>query len=165
MGDHTDYNRGMVLPIALSFGTYAVVQKREDNKIELYSTEHPDKPVKCDLDWLTYHPNHHWANYPKGIIYLLIKSGLQIDTGFNIMFTSDIPKSASFSSVASIEMVTAILLNDLFNLKLDRLTLTKYCQKAENNYMGLNNGLMDKFAIGFGKENHALLLDCDTFKI
>src|SRR5699024_2217048 len=165
MGDHTDYNKGMVLPVALSFGTYAIVQKREDKKIRLFSFEHPDRPIECDLDRLTYQPNHHWANYPKGVIYLMKKAELPIDTGFDILYAADIPESASLSSNASIEMVTATLLNDLFNLELDKLTLSKFCQKAENNYIGCNNGITDKFAIVFGKTDHALLLNCHTYEV
>lgn len=164
MGGHTDYNKGKALPFALPFGMYAVVHKREDNNIRLHSANHPDYPLECELTTLAYHPEHHWANYPKGVIYSMKKSGLSIDTGFDILFVSDTPDSKSFNAQGPIEFVTALLLNDLFNLQLDRLTLVKYCQKTEINYIGITKGMINKMATAFGKKDYALLLDCDTFE-
>lgn len=164
MGGHTDYNRGKTLPFALSFGMYAIVHKRKDNQIRLHSLSKPDIPLECELDKLAYHPKHHWANYPKGVIYSMKESGLLIDQGFDILFISDIPESNSFNATGPIEFVTALLLNDLFNLQLDRLTLVKYCQKTEKNYIGFTKGMTNKMATAFGKKDHALLLDCDTFE-
>lgn len=162
MGGNADYNKGKTLPFALSFGMYAIVHKREDTEIRLHSAEHPDRPVKCDITELAYHPKDHWANYPKGVIYSMKKSGLHIDSGFDILFISNIPESNIFSTIGPIEFVTAFLINELFDLQLNKLTLVKYCHKTERDYIGFTKGMINKIATAFGKNNQALLLDCDT---
>ncbi|UOE53728.1 galactokinase [Bacillus sp. CMF12] len=163
IGEHTDYNGGFVFPCALTVGTYAVARKRSDGKIRMFSknfSEHGVLEVK--IGHLQYDINHFWANYPKGVIDTFQRHGSWIVKGFDVVYLGNIPNKAGLSSSASIELVTAVLLNDLFHLNLDMLTMVKLSQQAENRYIGVNCGIMDQFAIGMGKKDHAILLDCQT---
>ncbi|MBU9712840.1 galactokinase [Evansella tamaricis] len=163
IGEHTDYNGGLVFPCALNIGTYAAVRKREDNKILLYSDNFSDKGVmEFSLSDLNKNNEHDWANYPKGVIYIMEKHGLVGSYGFEAVFFGNIPNGAGLSSSASIELVTALLWDELNEFGVDRLELVKMCQEAENEYIGVNCGIMDQFSIGLGKKDHAILLDCDT---
>ncbi|WP_110114562.1 galactokinase [Bacillus sp. CGMCC 1.16541] len=163
IGEHTDYNGGHVFPCALSIGTYAVVRKREDQLIRMYSLNFEDiGTVECSLDNLSYQTDHDWANYPKGVIDVLRKSGQTISTGFDILFYGNIPNGAGLSSSASIELATAVVVNELFQLNLDTISLVKASQQAENEFIGVSCGIMDQFAIGMGKQDAAILLNCQT---
>jgi len=163
IGEHTDYNGGHVFPASISFGTYALAQKRDDQKVRFYSLNFPSMgTIECDLGDLDYNEAHDWANFPKGMINYMRESGLEISTGIDILFHGDIPNSAGLSSSASIEMVTGVLLEGLFDLKIDRVKMIQLGQKVENDYIGVNSGIMDQFAIGKGKKGHALLLNCQT---
>ena len=163
IGEHTDYNGGHVFPCALSIGTTAIVRKRTDRMIQFYSTNFTHLGViKVSLDDLVYVQADDWANYPKGVIVTLEQHGYKLDSGFDVLYAGEIPNGAGLSSSASIEVVTAILLNELYSLAIDRVSLVKMCQQAENEFIGVRSGIMDQFAIGMGKEKHAILLDCDT---
>ena len=163
IGEHTDYNGGHVLPASISFGTYALGLKRQDRKLRFYSVNFPDAGImECDLDDLIYQEAHEWANYPKGMILYLQKAGYQFDHGIDVLFYGNIPNSAGLSSSASIEMAMGVLLEGLFELNIDRIDLIRIGQKVENNYIGVNSGIMDQFAIGMGKQDHAILLNCQT---
>ncbi|MEK4971509.1 galactokinase [Niallia sp. FSL R7-0648] len=163
IGEHTDYNGGHVFPCALSIGTTALVRKRSDRVIQFYSTNFADLGIiKVSLDDLSFNQADDWANYPKGVIVTLAQYGYQLDAGFDVLYEGEIPNGAGLSSSASIEVVTAIMLNVLYSFAIDQVSLVKMCQKAENEYIGVNCGIMDQFAIGMGKEKHAILLDCDT---
>ncbi|PRR79663.1 galactokinase [Clostridium vincentii] len=165
IGEHTDYNGGNVFPCALSFGTYAVVSKREDREISVHSLNFEQLgTIDFNLDNLSYEKKHDWANYPKGVIKTFEDHGFNIPTGFNILFYGNIPNGAGLSSSASIEVLTAVILNDLFNLNIDMISMVKMCQEAENKFIGVNCGIMDQFSIGMGKENCAMLLDCNTLE-
>lgn len=165
IGEHTDYNGGHVFPASISFGTYAITQTRTDKKIRFYSLNKAHTGViECDIDNLAYDTAHDWANYPKGMMKYIQESGFHLSTGLDILFYGDIPNGAGLSSSASIEMVTGIALDGLFNLGMDRIKMIQLGQKVENDYIGVNSGIMDQFAIGKGKENHAILLDCQTLK-
>ncbi|SEI04136.1 galactokinase [Halobacillus karajensis] len=163
IGEHTDYNGGHVFPCALSVGTYAVARKREDTKLRFYSMNFPDLGIiEVDIEDLIYEESHDWANYPKGVITTFRNAGYEIPSGLDIAFYGNIPNGAGLSSSASIELVTGTILEELFNLSIDRLDVIKLAQKAENEFVGVNCGIMDQFAIGMGKKDHALLLNCDT---
>ena len=163
IGEHTDYNGGHVFPASISFGTYALAQTREDQKLRFYSLNFPDSGIiEANLSDLTFHATHDWANFPKGMIKYMSESGFNISTGMDILFFGDIPNGAGLSSSASIEMVTGVLLEGLFDLVIDRVEMIKLGQKVENDYIGVNSGIMDQFAIGKGKLNHAILLNCQT---
>lgn len=162
IGEHTDYNGGYVFPAAITFGTYAVARKRTDQICGFYSMNFPETGiVECNLNNLSYNESDQWANYPKGMIYYIQKSGVSFSTGVDILFYGDIPNSAGLSSSASIEMVTGVLLEGLYDLAIDRMDMIKIGQKVENNYIGVNSGIMDQFAIGMGKKDHAILLNSE----
>ena len=163
IGEHTDYNGGHVFPCAITYGTYAVARKREDQVIRLYSTNFPEKGIiEFNLNELEYEKEHNWANYPKGMIRYMIEAGYEIPTGFDCAIEGNIPNGAGLSSSASIELLTGVLLNGLFELEIPRLDLIKLGKKVENEFIGVNSGIMDQFAIGMGKKDAGILLDCQT---
>jgi galactokinase len=163
IGEHTDYNGGHVFPCALNIGTYAIVRKRDDKMIRMYSMNFENLGViEFSLENLEYEDSHDWSNYPKGIIYTFKKHGYSIEKGFDVLFYGNIPNGAGLSSSASIELVTSVLLKGLFNLKIDMVNMVKMSQQAENEFIGVNCGIMDQFAIGMGKDDHAILLNCQT---
>ncbi len=165
IGEHTDYNGGHVFPCALSFGTYCVFCKRDDRKIRLYSLNFPQQGIiDADLDNISYNKKQDWANYPLGVIKTLQNHGYKIDQGFELMYWGDIPNGAGLSSSASIELATAVAMNTVFKLLIPPVELVKFCQEAENKFVGMNCGIMDQFAIGMGKEGCAVLLDCNTLE-
>ena len=163
IGEHTDYNGGFVFPCALDFGTYAIVRQREDKKFRMYSENFEDLGIiEFNLDNLVYDKKDDWANYPKGVIKTFLDKGLKITNGFDVLFFGNIPNGAGLSSSASIEVLTAVILKSLFNLDIDMVEMVKYCQIAENKFIGVNSGIMDQFAVGMGKKDNAILLDCNT---
>lgn len=163
IGEHTDYNGGNVFPCALSFGTYGAIDLRDDKTVRMYSDNFKDLGIiTFNIDELVNDEKHDWANYPKGVIDVLKKHGYNVDCGFDMVVFGNIPNGAGLSSSASLELLMAVMANDLFNFNIDRVELVKYCQEAENKFIGVNCGIMDQFAIGMGKENSAILLDCNT---
>lgn len=165
IGEHTDYNGGHVFPASITIGTYGLARKREDKKVCLYSENFPNKGViTFDVDQLAYKKEDDWANYPKGVIKFIQETGNVVDTGFEIAFNGNIPNGAGLSSSASIELLTGVIVRDLFNLDLTMLDLVKIGKKVENEFIGVNSGIMDQFAIGMGKKDHALLLDTNTLE-
>lgn len=165
IGEHTDYNGGNVFPCALTIGTYGVASLRKDNTIRMYSENFQDQGVvEFSLDDLTYSKAHDWANYPKGVIAFLRKEGHHIEQGMDIYFNGNIPNGAGLSSSASIEVLTAYMMKDLFQLEISMINLVKLCQKVENEFMGVNSGIMDQFAVAMGKKDQAILLDTNTLE-
>ena len=165
IGEHTDYNGGFVFPCALGFGTYAVVKKREDKTFKMYSKNFENLGIiEFNLDNLIYDKKDDWANYPKGVIKTFLDRNYKIDSGFDVLFFGNIPNGAGLSSSASIEVLTAVILKDLFKLDVDIIEMVKMCQVAENKFIGVNSGIMDQFAVGMGKKDNAILLDCNTLK-
>ena len=165
IGEHTDYNGGNVFPCAIDKGTYGLVKKRNDRKFRMYSENFADLGVmEFTLDELTNEKKHDWANYPKGVIKMFLEAGQKIDSGFDILFSGNIPNGAGLSSSASIEMLTAIVLKDLFHLSIDSVEMAQLGKKTENLFIGVNSGIMDQFAVAMGKKDHAILLDCNTLK-
>lgn len=165
IGEHTDYNGGHVFPCALSFGTYGIISKRNDRKVRLYSMNFEDLGViEFSLDYMVYDKSHDWANYPKAVIKTFENHGYRIEHGFDILFYGNIPNGAGLSSSASLEVLMAVIINDLNNFNLDMISMVKMCQEAENKFIGVNCGIMDQFAIGMGTEGCAILLDCNTLE-
>lgn len=165
IGEHTDYNGGNVFPCALTIGTYGVASLRKDNTIRMYSENFQDQGVvEFSLDDLTYCKAHDWANYPKGVIAFLRKEGHHIEQGMDIYFNGNIPNGAGLSSSASIEVLTAFMMKELFQLEISMINLVKLCQKVENEFMGVNSGIMDQFAVAMGKKDQAILLDTNTLE-
>ena len=165
IGEHTDYNGGFVFPCALDFGTYAVIKKREDKIFRMYSKNFENLGIiEFNLDSLVYDKKDDWANYPKGVVKTFLDRNYEIDRGFDVLFFGNIPNGAGLSSSASIEVLTAVILKDLFKLDVDMIEMIKMCQVAENKFIGVNSGIMDQFAVGMSKKDNAILLDCNTLK-
>ena len=165
IGEHTDYNGGNVFPCAIDKGTYGLVKKRNDRKFRMYSENFADLGVmEFTLDELVNDKKHDWANYPKGVIKMFVEEGFKIDSGFDFLVSGNIPNGAGLSSSASIEMLTGIVLKDLFHLSIDPIAMALLGKKVENLFIGVNSGIMDQFAIAMGKKDHAILLDCNTLK-
>jgi galactokinase len=161
IGEHIDYNGGYVFPCALEFGTYACVRKRNDRKVKLASTNF-ELRVEADLDSLVYKEEDDWANYPKGVMKIMMEKGYAVE-GMDILITGNIPNGAGLSSSASLELLIGVIVNNLFNNKaIDQVDLVKIGQRAENVFVGVNCGIMDQFAVGMGKKDKAILLDCNT---
>lgn len=165
IGEHTDYNGGNVFPCALSFGTYGAVALREDKLVRMYSENFTEIGViEFNLDTIKYEKEHDWVNYPKGVLDVIMKNDYNIERGFDAYIYGNIPNGAGLSSSASLELLIGVMMDELFNLKLDRVQLVKYAQEAENKFVGVNCGIMDQFAIGMGKKDNAILLDCNSLK-
>ena len=165
IGEHTDYNGGNVFPCAISLGTYALVAPRNDNKTRIFSMNMADKGViEFEMNGLTYNRAYDWANYVAGTIATLEQAGHIATNGFDIVIYGTLPAGAGLSSSASLEVLTAVILNENFNFGLDMVEMVKLSQKAENEFVGMNCGIMDQFAVGMGKKDCAILLDCNTLK-
>ena len=162
IGEHIDYNGGYVLPCAIDRGTYALIRKRGDRTIRFASTNF-DTMAKISLNNVVYDGSHDWANYPKGIVHYIQQDGHNI-SGFDMLFSGNIPNGAGLSSSASIELVTATAINSVFSLGYEMIDLVKMAQKSENEFCGVNCGIMDQFAVGMGKKDYAIYLHCDTLE-
>ncbi|MER2175117.1 MAG: galactokinase, partial [Carnobacterium sp.] len=165
IGEHTDYNGGNVFPCAITLGTYGLAAKREDKTLNFYSENFDELGIiSIDLDNLEYNAADKWTNYPKGMIKFLKESGYDINQGLDILYYGNIPNGAGLSSSASIELLTGFIVQTLFGLDIDRLELIKTGQRVENEFIGVNSGIMDQFAVGKGKKDTAILLDCNTLE-
>ena len=161
IGEHTDYNGGHVFPCALTIGTYAVARRREDRKIRFYSQNFPKSGVvETSLDDLTPYEAAGWTNYPKGVMWAFEGRGYKLPSGIDMLIYGNIPNGSGLSSSASLEVLTGTVLRDLFGF--DDLSLTDLALiglYSENNYNGMNCGIMDQFASAMGKKDHAIFLD------
>lgn len=165
IGEHTDYNGGHVFPCALTIGTYAAARKNSDGLFRFYSMNFERIGViEVKTEGLVYDKKDNWANYPKGVIEVLQKHGYPIDQGVDFLYFGNIPNSSGLSSSASLEVLTAFILKTLFGLGLDFIEAAKLSQKAENEFIGVNCGIMDQFAIAMGKKDHAIFLDTATLE-
>lgn len=163
IGEHTDYNGGHVFPAAISLGVYGVYGPREDKKVCLFSSNVDGDIVEFDIDDTTVEKDDRfWANYFKGMITYLREKYDNIDHGFNLYIKANLPSGSGLSSSAAIEMLMGIILKDEFNLDIDRIALAKMGQRTENEFVGLNSGIMDQFACIMGKKDSAIFLDCNT---
>uniref|UniRef100_UPI003EBCD7E4 galactokinase n=1 Tax=Bacillus maqinnsis TaxID=3229854 RepID=UPI003EBCD7E4 len=163
IGEHTDYNGGHVFPCALTLGTYAACAKRSDGLVRMYSLNFEEEGVKeVDLSEIAYEESDGWANYPKGVFSKFAEGGMNVKEGFDIVYFGNIPNGAGLSSSASIELVTAVLIDEWYSFGVSNVDLALLAQRAENEFIGVNCGIMDQFSISLGKENHAILLKCDT---
>ncbi len=160
IGEHTDYNGGHVFPCALTIGTYAAVRKRADNKLNFYSMNFKGMGiVESSLDDLTPSEAAGWTNYPKGVMWAFAGRGMKMDCGLDIVLNGNIPNGSGLSSSASLEVLTGFYLRDLFGFDVTNIDLAKIGQYSENNFNGMNCGIMDQFASAMGKKDHAIFLD------
>ena len=166
IGEHTDYNGGHVFPCALTMGTYGAARKRDDRMLHFYSMN-LDKfdVVEASLDDLTNKKEYNWANYPLGVVWAFAEKGCRLDTGFDMVIWGNIPNGSGLSSSASLEVLTGVILKDLYHIT--DLTMTDLAligQYSENNFNGCNCGIMDQFAVAMGKKDNAIFLDTNTMK-
>jgi galactokinase len=163
IGEHTDYNGGHVFPAAIGVGTYAAISLRDDNEVNAFSANFPEAGlVHFTLDELTLQPYDTWVKYVRGVISEFARIGHTVPRGFDLAIVGDMPTASGLSSSASLEMLVATFLNDLFDFGVAKLDLVKLGQQVENNYLGLQTGIMDQFAVAFGEEKKALYLDTNT---
>ncbi len=158
IGEHMDYNDGFVLPIAINKKIMMAAQLREDKKVNIYSIDF-DQKVSFDINNFKKLRDKTWANYIMGVFDQFIKRGNDL-SGANIVFTGDIPLGAGLSSSAALEVVTAVMISNLNNLDISGVETALLCQKAENDYVGVNSGLMDQYISRLGQKDKALLIDC-----
>ena len=160
IGEHTDYNGGHVFPCALTIGTYAAARKRSDRKLRFYSVNFPQNGViETSLDDLVPDDAYGWTNYPKGVIYTFIKDGYLINEGLDMAVYGNIPNGSGLSSSASLEVLTGFILRDMYGFEISNQILAIIGQDSENNYNGMNCGIMDQFAVAMGKKDCAIFLD------
>jgi len=165
IGEHIDYNGGFVLPCALSLGNFGAFVRRNDRTIRLYSENFTGAGIVVTaLDDLRYRREDNWANYAKGVVREMLSRGCVMNGGFDAVVYGNLPNASGLSSSASIELLFAAYLNDAFDLGFTRPELAVLCKKVENEYIGVNCGIMDQFVVANGVKNHALLLDCSTLE-
>ncbi|MDB5283938.1 MAG: galactokinase [Bacteroidota bacterium] len=163
IGEHIDYNGGLVLPAALTIGIMGTFKKRDDNKIGLHSATH-NFSKEIDLaDELVYDASNEWTNYPIGIITQLKKEGHFVPP-CDIHFESNLPGGSALSSSAAIEVLTAFMLLQQSESKIDLVWLADFCRMVENDFIGVKCGIMDQFAVALGKADNAILLNCATLE-
>ena len=160
IGEHTDYNGGHVFPCALTIGTYAAVRKRADRKLNFYSMNFEELGImESSLDDLTPSDAAGWTNYPKGVMWAFAERGMKMDCGLDVVLNGNIPNGSGLSSSASLEVLTGYYLRDLYGFDVTNIDLAKIGQYSENNFNGMNCGIMDQFASAMGKKDHAIFLD------
>lgn len=160
IGEHTDYNGGHVFPCALTIGTFAAARKREDRKLRFYSMNFENLGVvESSLDDLTPSEEAGWTNYLKGIMWTFEGRGMKLPCGMDIVLNGNIPNGSGLSSSASIEVLMGFILRDFFGFEVTNIDLAKIGQYSENNFNGMNCGIMDQFASSMGKKDNAIFLD------
>jgi len=162
IGEHTDYNDGFVLPMAIQSCTWIAVSRREDRVLQAYS-EQFDDPVHLSLDNLSGPPTRHWSDFVRGVAAVLQNCGMAL-RGANFAIRSDVPIGAGLSSSASLEVSLALAMASVACSAVPQLNLAKLCQEAEHKYVGTRCGIMDQFVAVFGKAGCALLLDCRSLQ-
>ncbi|TCD00608.1 galactokinase [Pedobacter frigidisoli] len=162
IGEHIDYNGGLVMPCAITLGTWIAIAPNNDNKFRFKSLNF-DAQAEVESNKTHEKNGSLWANYPIGVINEFIKDGKEIN-GFDFLYYGNIPIGSGLSSSASIEIATAFALNSYINLGYDNLELVKIAKRVENDFIGLNSGIMDQFAVAFGEKDKAIVLDCETLK-
>ncbi len=161
IGEHIDYNGGLVLPACISLGIQLDVEPCDDGLIVLRSDQSEETITLGIHDDFSFKPHRQWANYPLSMFYLLQQQGLEIPA-MRWTFSSSLPMGSGLSSSACIEVLSGFALAHMAGQTLDKTQLALLAQKAEREYIGMNCGIMDQFVIAQGKAEHALLLDCNT---
>jgi galactokinase len=162
IGEHTDYNDGFVMPVAIGFSTWVVVAPRADRTLSVFS-ENFHEEVSFDLDDPPAQPRRHWSDYVRGVAWVLEQSGYQL-RGAHLEIRGDLPIGTGLSSSASIEVATAYALLSHSGFEVQRVELARLCQRAENDFVGMRCGIMDQFVSCQGEKGKALLLDCRSLE-
>jgi galactokinase len=163
IGEHTDYNQGLVMPAAIDFYTWIALAPRADRRLVIRS-ENFAETSELDLERPPAQGRGHWSDYPFGVALKLEQAGRRL-RGANVLVIGEVPLGAGLSSSAAIEVATGFALLESSELAVDRLVLAKLCQRAENEFVGTRCGLMDQFTSCFGKAGSALLLDCRSLEV
>ena len=158
IGEHTDYNEGYVMPVALGFYCWVAISPRDDQKLLICSDGFTDT-AEVELDSPEIRPSKSWSDYPVGVALELKRAGVPL-RGANLLIHGEVPMGAGLSSSAAIEVATALALAEQSGHSPNRVQLALLCQKAENEFVGARCGIMDQFISLHGRKNHALLLDC-----
>jgi galactokinase len=158
IGEHTDYAEGFVMPAAIDFATMAAISPRTDGKIVLYAENYGEEKTFAAAA-LPSAALHHWSDYPMGVVHILAGEGHSIP-GFSLSLWGDVPLGSGLSSSAAVEVATAFAVTSLLGVSYTGPVLARLCQRAENEFVGANCGIMDQFISANGAEDHALLLDC-----
>lgn len=165
IGEHTDYNGGHVFPCALTLGTYGIARKREDNKLRFYSVNFERIGViESSLEDLKPYKAAEWTNYPKGVMWAFEERGYKLPNGLDILLYGNIPNGSGLSSSASLEVLTGVILKDMFGFDVSMTDIALIGQFSENNFNGCNCGIMDQFASAMGKKDNAIFLDTNTLQ-
>ncbi|MBS1527290.1 MAG: galactokinase [Bacteroidetes bacterium] len=162
IGEHIDYNGGLVMPCAITFGTYILAASNNDGIFRFRSLNFDDK-LDIPLQEGYVKKGESWFNYPLGIIDYFLTENNKL-SGLDLLFYGDIPISSGLSSSASIEVAMAYGLNDLFGCGYSKLELVQLAKEVENEFIGVNCGIMDQFAVAFGEKDKALMLNCDSLE-
>lgn len=160
IGEHTDYNGGHVFPCALTIGTYMAAKKREDKKLRFYSINFKKAGVlESTIEDIKPEERAGWTNYPKGVMWAFAGKGFSMDCGLDIVLYGNIPAGSGLSSSASLEVVTGYMLRDLYGFEVTNTEIALIGQYSENNFNGMNCGIMDQFASAMGKKDNAIFLN------
>ncbi|MFE0107164.1 galactokinase [Streptomyces sp. NPDC059009] len=165
IGEYTDFNEGFVMPLALPHVAVAAVGRRSDGILRLHSADIDEPVAELAVDTLTPLSGGGWAAYPAGVVWALREAGHAVDGGADIHLSSTVPTGAGLSSSAALEVVTALALNDLYELGLSRPELALLAQRAENAFVGVPCGVMDQTASACCVDGHVLHLDCRDLSI
>lgn len=164
IGEHIDYNGGFVLPAAISLGTTLYISKRADSLINIQSQNFDGAFTINPAEEQTYTPGNTWANYVIGCVDFLRQKGIQLG-GYNLLFDSNLPIGTGLSSSASVEVLTLFaLLSEVGISTFTKEEIAVFAQQVENNFVGMNCGIMDQFAVAMGKAGHAIKLNCETLE-
>lgn len=158
IGDHTDYNDGFVLPVAIDRATYVAARKREDQHIHVFAADLADQDTFL-LDTITYSTEHPWSNYVRGVVKEILSEAHHIG-GADILITSTVPYGAGLSSSAALEVAVGYSFIQLYDLEIDRTALALLAQRAENTFVGVQCGVMDQLISVLGHDGHAVRIDC-----
>jgi len=162
IGEHIDYNGGLVMPCAVTYGTYLLTAPNKDGVFRFSSVNFPETYETRVLSGYSK-TGKEWFNYPLGVIHNFVADKKEVQ-GLDLLFYGDLPIGAGLSSSASVEVVIAYALNTIFNTGYSKLDLVKLTKKVENEFIGVNSGIMDQFAVTFGEKSKALKLDCESLE-
>lgn len=164
IGEHTDYNDGFVMPIAIDRDVFIAGQARDDDTISVTALDVQGGQTDVfSIDNIPHHPDYRWANYVRGVAYFLSRRVGKL-AGANLVITSNLPSAAGLSSSAALEVCTATILQAFLPHQLDGVSVAQLCQQAENQFVGVNSGIMDQYASALGKKGAAIMVDCRTLK-
>jgi len=162
IGEHTDYTGGLVFPCGIDRGSLLLI-RRTANKTYRFASTNFDLMAELPQEEINQTYGDNWINYPLGVLDQFVKRDIALD-GIDCLYSGNVPNGAGLSSSASIEVVTAFAINTLFDARFSLLELIKMSQAAENDFVGMQCGIMDQFAVAMAKENHAIKLDCATLE-